>query len=393
MRILEVNKYLYLRRGAEKHMLDLVELLQKNGHDVRLFGMEHEQNIPVAQKEDLLSYVGYNKDDSSWYQRLVGGGRIFWSFEAARKMQNIITEWQPEIIHIHNIYHQLSFSLLAVAKKTDTPVVMTVHDYAVVSPDKDQYYPEIGKQYWKFMRVPKYSFSKRLLLVLRAYGEEFLGGYDTFVDIFIVPSKMIQEVLLTAGIPSAKIKILPHFITPEKKRATENVMIKNAPERFILALTGASQEKNTPWLEEVCVELGIPLVIAGSVELGYKKHNNPGILYVGKKNQTELHDYWQQAVAGVSASRLPETFGLIALESLAQGKPFFCFDAGAYKEVVRTGIDGVVAQDEAELILSLQKAWSKESSYDLFSIQKSAEERFGAIQYLEKFIAILRTLS
>jgi glycosyltransferase involved in cell wall biosynthesis len=304
----------------------------------------------------------------------------------------VLRDWQPQVIHIHNIYHQLSFSLLSVARKTGIPVVMTVHDYAAISPDKDAYYPEVGKSYWKFMRIQKYSFSKRLLLTLRAYWEEFLGGYNAFVDIFIVPSKLVEQALVATGIPQSKIVLLPHFTTVAKNRSTKEELPTNLPEKFILALTGASAVKNTPWLEETCITLGIPLVIAGTVEDSYQPSTSPCIFYVGQKSQEELNNYWQRAVAGVSASLLPETFGLVALEALSLGKSFFCFDAGAYKEVVRTGVDGVVAQSEEEFTAGLQKMWNQETVYDLVAIQKSAEERFGAAGYLEKFLKILKTL-
>ena len=41
MRILEINKFFYLRRGAERHMLDVIDLLRKRGHEVAVLSMEH----------------------------------------------------------------------------------------------------------------------------------------------------------------------------------------------------------------------------------------------------------------------------------------------------------------------------------------------------------------
>jgi glycosyltransferase involved in cell wall biosynthesis len=392
MRILEVNKYLYLRRGAEKHMLDLVELLQKNGHDVRLFGMEHSGNISQAKKEDLLSYVGYNKDDSSWYQRLIGGGRIFWSFEAARKMQKIITAWQPEIIHIHNIYHQLSLSILRVAKSECVPVIMTVHDYAAISPDKDTYYPEVGKQYWKFLRVPKYSFSKRLLLVLRAYWESLLGGYNAFVDVFIAPSRIVQDTLIEAGIPKEKIILLPHFISAVPKENIRQALTVALPEKFLLTLNGASIEKNTPLLEELSIRLGVPLVVCGSIEPQYPINESSLIVYLGQKNTQELESIWPLAIAGVSASHLPETFGLVALEAIAHGKPFFCFDSGAYGEIIRSGKDGIVAKTNEEFEKSLEELLAGSKQYNAFAIQREAFERFSDQKFLDTMTSIMLKL-
>ena len=43
MKILEVNKYAYLRRGAERHFLDVISLLKRNGHTVSVFSMDYKQ--------------------------------------------------------------------------------------------------------------------------------------------------------------------------------------------------------------------------------------------------------------------------------------------------------------------------------------------------------------
>lgn len=389
MRILEVNKYLYLRRGAEKYLLDLIELLQGAGHQVRLFGMEHPENVPLAKQENLPAFVGYHGHDSSLWQRVKGGARIFWSFEVTRKFRELLKEWQPDIIHIHNIYHQLSFSLLREARKQGIPIVMTVHDYACISPDKDEYHFTIKKKYWKFLQVKKYSFGKRILLILRAYWEEWLGGYQAFVDMFLVPSQVVRGALIHAGVPAGKIVVLPHFIAVPQ----EPNFSKAAQGNYLLTLSGASIEKNTSWLENFCEENEIPLIICGQVEEGYQKSTSPLVTYAGQKTQKELAEYWRGAKAGVSSSLLPETFGLVALESLSWGKPFFCFDTGAYKEIVRTGQDGVVAKTEEELKAALKNLWTNEVTYDGESIQKSAAERFSKKQHLQTLEQVFQKVS
>jgi glycosyltransferase involved in cell wall biosynthesis len=387
MKVLEVNKYLYPRRGAEKHLLDLVDLLKEAGHEVKLFGMEHPQNVPLASRFSLPRYVGYNQHDSTAKERLFGVGRIFWSREAKRKLETLLDAWQPDVAHIHNIYHQLSFSVLGALKERGIPLVMTVHDFASVSPDKDAYYDEVGAQYWKFLFFRKYSFAKRLLLVLRSYWERYLGGYTAYVDVFLVPSIFVGDTLTRAGISEEKIVLLPHFIAHNKTPLTA------VEGRYLLSLTGASEEKNTPWLEGVCVNLGIPLFICGDVEEGYAKNASPHITYAGRKNQEELVAYWQGAKAGVSASLLPETFGLVALEGQSYGKPFLCFDTGAYSEVVLPGC-GKVAKNQQEFVKNIEGLWNGENTYlSAGEIQTLAYERFGKEKYKEEFLRLLRNLN
>lgn len=59
--------------------------------------------------------------------------RVIYSFEAKKKFEALIRDFKPDIIHYHNIYHQLSPSILSVAKKYKIPTVMHLHDYKLIS--------------------------------------------------------------------------------------------------------------------------------------------------------------------------------------------------------------------------------------------------------------------
>ena len=45
MRILIVNKFLYPNGGSETYIFKIGQQLQKMGHEVQYFGMEHENRI------------------------------------------------------------------------------------------------------------------------------------------------------------------------------------------------------------------------------------------------------------------------------------------------------------------------------------------------------------
>ena len=44
MKILEINKFNFPNRGADRHFLDLCELLESSGHEVAVFAMDHPKN-------------------------------------------------------------------------------------------------------------------------------------------------------------------------------------------------------------------------------------------------------------------------------------------------------------------------------------------------------------
>jgi glycosyltransferase involved in cell wall biosynthesis len=331
-------------------MLDVVALLEKRGHDVGVFSMRHPENIPTPFEKYFPSFVGYNTSDSTVWERIMGIGRIFWSFETRRRMVALLEEWQPDIAHLHNIYHQLSPSILGPLKELGIPIIMTVHDYNLVSPDKDAYYPEVGKHYWKFLFFKKYSVLKRLLLVLKMYWQSRLRWYGNNVDRYIVPSRFVRDVLIGAGMPQERIVVIPHFI-PDSERAA--IVADNDEEYsgkpFALYFGSLSEEKEVNAIVGIFDALRIPIVLAGAQEDGFVLRQSAYAIPVGQKSQEELVRLIGRAACVVSASPLPETFGLIALESVASGKPFFGLRSGAYAEIIENGKNGFLTKDVREL--------------------------------------------
>src|SRR6185369_9138937 len=314
MKILEINKFFYPRRGAERHMLDVTHLLEKRGHEVRIFSMVHEENLPHVFSKYFVSYVGYNKDDSTLWQRFVGVGRLFWSFEARRKIEQLLDEWRPDIAHLHNIYHQFSPSILGPLKEHGIPVVLTVHDYNLISPDKDAYYEEVGKTYWKFLFINKYGFLKRLLLVFKMYWNDFFRFYENGVDYFIAPSDFVKRILVRAGMPEEKIITWPHFIPESEEEKLGRPVLASVPtEPFALYFGSLSEEKGITSLVDIFETLQIPLVLVGSEENSYEVPKSQFAHYRGRQTKREIQEWVDRSSLVVSASSLAETFGLIAL--------------------------------------------------------------------------------
>ncbi|MFC1703143.1 glycosyltransferase [Patescibacteria group bacterium] len=139
MRIIFGNKYYYLKGGAERHLFDLQHILEENGHAVIPFAMADERNRKTDWNKYFVSPVQTEKVRFS-LGGLKTAGRMIYSCEAKRKFRKLIKKAKPDLVHIHNIYHQLSPSFLPVAKKHGVPVVMTAHDYKLVSPNYSMYH-------------------------------------------------------------------------------------------------------------------------------------------------------------------------------------------------------------------------------------------------------------
>jgi len=100
MRILLINKFFYRRRGAETYLFDLKELLEQHGHTVAVFAMQHPSNELSPWSQYFVSEVKYDS------KNLKAAGRMFWSREAQRQLEQLLNAFQPDVAHIQNIYHQ-----------------------------------------------------------------------------------------------------------------------------------------------------------------------------------------------------------------------------------------------------------------------------------------------
>ena len=133
-RVLMVNKFQYAKGGAELYMYGLAGLLEREGVDVRYFGMRHPRNLDHDTSRHYVSEIDFEQPPPG-IERLRVAARAVYSVEARRRMSGLIAD-QPaiDIAHLHNVYHQLSPSILAPLHRADIPVVMTVHDYKLVCP-------------------------------------------------------------------------------------------------------------------------------------------------------------------------------------------------------------------------------------------------------------------
>jgi len=131
MKILLANKFLYPKGGAETYLFSLEKLLVENGHEVIYFSQANPKNIKCAQAKYFVPDLELSRFS---FKSLIRLGRIFWSFKAAKNFKRLLENEQPDIVHLHNIYHQLSPSIIKTAKRAGLPVVMTVHDFKLITP-------------------------------------------------------------------------------------------------------------------------------------------------------------------------------------------------------------------------------------------------------------------
>jgi len=114
MNVLIVNTYHYFRAGAERHALELGELIKHAGHEVHYFAMKCKKNIKCIDEKFFINEIDYQemikkKSVSNIIKVLFNS---IYSYEAKQNISLLLDTVKPDIAHLHSIRHHLTKSIL-----------------------------------------------------------------------------------------------------------------------------------------------------------------------------------------------------------------------------------------------------------------------------------------
>lgn len=347
MNILQVNKYFHPSAGVESYLFFLNKLLIKKGHKLAFFAMKDESDQNSKWQKYFIDNVSFNN------RRLIGKvrfvSRLFYSSQAKQKLNLLLQEFKPDVVHLHSLYHQLSPSIIPLLKNKGIPIVQHLHDYHLISPNYSLFHRnricEITKpdKFYKaiFHRCVKNSYLASSVEVAEKYLHRFFDWELKLIDYFIVPSLFMKNKLIEFGITPDKLKFIPHFIDYQKYKPHYR------PGEYILYFGRLAEEKGVLFLLEVMKRIPhLKLIIAGIGPLESKlkseidKKSIKNIQLIGFKKGAALNNLIRNCKFTVLPSLWYEVFGMSSLESFASGKPVAASKIGAVPEIVQSGFNG-----------------------------------------------------
>lgn len=347
MKVLLINKFLYPKGGAEISTLETGRLLERKGHTVTFWGMDHPEN-PVYPHSDLfVSHVDYNRRNSI-FKQFKAAANLLYSFEAKNQITRLLEIKKPDIVHINNLYHQLSPSILDVFAKNNIPAIMTLRDYKIVCPaysmlagGKPCEECKGGRYYRCFLnRCTKTSYAKSLLNTVEMYlHHNILRIYDK-IDAFISPSMFLQAKVRQMGF-GKKIVYLPNFTSLE-----QFAECSGPKENSIVYVGRLSPEKGITTLLEAVRGLDIQLKIIGdgpereSLEYKTKSERLDNVVFLGYKSGDALMDDVKHSISLIMPSECYENNPRSVIEAFAVGKPVIGARIGGIPELVKDGTTG-----------------------------------------------------
>lgn len=322
---------------------------------------------------------------------------MVWSSSSARGIEQAIREFRPDIVHCHNVYHQLSPAVLRPVSRAGIPCVMTLHDYKLACPSYqmlDHGRPCdacVGHGTWHAAakRCKSGSLGGSVLLAVESGLHRAFDAYGS-VDAFVSPSRFLAAVMVRQGIAEDRISVVNNFThIPELTQAPE------AGEGFVVA-GRLSHEKGVDTairaigrLPGACVlhvagdgpERASLERLAGEVAPGR-------VVFHGRLSADELAPLVQHSRALLVPSRWYENQPMTILEAFAASTPVVVTDMGGMPELVEPGVHGLVvpADDDALLAGALARLDANPEEAVTMGVagRRRLEEDFAAAAHLSR---------
>jgi glycosyltransferase involved in cell wall biosynthesis len=333
MRIVIVhNRYRSAQPSGENVVVDQeTGLLRMAGHQV----------VPYERASDEIS-------GSSLLQRASIPGRVVWSPEDRTRLERVLREVRPDVVHVHNTFPLISPSILEACRVHGVPVVATLHNFRLMCANSQLLRDGrpcdlcVGRSPWRAVVHRCYRSSVAATLPIAA-GIQVHQSRQTWtegVTIFIAVSEFVRQQFMAGGFPGHRIRVKPNFVPrPPHRRET--------PGRYFLFLGRLSSEKGVDVLLDAWTpELGELLIVGDGparreLEARATRHGDL-VRFLGNQPREQSMQLLTGARALVVASRAYETFGLVVVEAYAHGVPAVAPASAVFPDLIREGRTGLL---------------------------------------------------
>lgn len=400
MKILMVNKFLYPNGGSETYIFELGKELERQGHQVEYFGMEHEGRIVGNHAECYTAGMDFH---TGKLQKLLYPFKILYSKEAKRKMLRVLEDFQPDVVHLNNFNFQLTPSVIYAVKKYEkkhgvrVKLVYTAHDLQLVCPDHLMVYGRTGEVCERCItegslscfkgRCIHGSAVKSLLGSMENQLYKMLKPYKR-IDVIVCPSVFLESKLSKNPQLSGRTVVLRNFLP-----GTELYSITADKQEYVIYFGRYSEEKGVRTLLEACKALPeVSFVFAGKGELETEVDSVPNITNKGFLNGRELYEWIAGARFSICASECPENCPFSVMESLMLGTPVIGADIGGIPELIEEGRTGLLFEsgNRAALTDSIQILWNDREKNCVFT-EHCKEVSYDSLEmYCRKLLDIYK---
>jgi glycosyltransferase involved in cell wall biosynthesis len=272
--------------------------------------------------------------------------------EARRSLKRLLQARKPDVAHLHNVYHQLTLSIVDELRAQNIPIVLTLHDYKPVCPSYVVYtkgevcHRCVGSHPGHAIvhRCIKGSRAASAIAVIEAGIVASRRSYGN-IDAFISPSQHLAGVMASGGLNAARIHVIPNFVADEQFRAEESVVQSGSP--MVVFVGRLEDVKGIHTLLEAARLLRsnaeVVIVGGGPLEAAVEAAAEDGaVRYEGRKDWPDVAAFMDNARAVLVPSLWEENCPMVTLEAGARHCSVIGSDRGGLRDLVRHDVDGIL---------------------------------------------------
>lgn len=319
MRVLLVHNQYREPGGEDTVVRNDVSLLREAGHHVEVHDAQNPAGPAAAGRLAMSAWNPWSRAD---FSRIVRAAR-------------------PDVVHVHNVWFDLSASILGVPHDHGVPLVATLHNYRLMCLNASLYRDGsrctdcVGRGIGQGI-VHRCYRGSMLPTVAAAAATTLHRRRRTWsrdVDVLLVPSSWAGALVRRAAVTTAPIVVRPHYVPDPGPR-----MALPSAARTVVYAGRLEREKGVESLIAgwaAAGEMGLELLIVGDGALRpLVLAAGTGVRWLPWMAPDELRRLFLQARAVVVPTRMYETFGLVAAEAMAAGTPVLTTAGGALQEAV-----------------------------------------------------------
>ncbi len=334
--------------GEERIVEDLSAELARRGHEVEVATLRQPHGEPPARADgvgvELLESAvhripGVPVDEERRYAPPAPDPL------SVRDLRRVVRRFRPDVVHAHN---WLVHSYLPLDLRSDAALVLSLHDYSLVCATKRFFYKGgvcSGPAAAKCLAhsVDFYGAAKGTIVAAGVRAAE--PWLRRRVDMFLPVSEAVSR--LSGLDERVAHRVVPNFIgaLPAPPPADDPRLAALPEEPFVLYFGDVAEDKGVGHLVEAYAGLADapPLVLIGR-QLIDGVAGVPGVVALEPLPHPIVIEALRRSLFSVAPSLLPESFGIVALEAAAAGKPAIVSDVGGLSDIVVDGETGFLVR-------------------------------------------------
>ena len=391
MKIILINKFYYHRGGDCTAVFGTEHLLRSKGHETAIFSTKHPDNTPSYWDKYFPENVSFSLNGLSG--KASAAIRLFHSTEVSRKFNQLLSDFRPDVVHLHNIHSYISPLVARIAHKKGIRVVWTLHDHKLVCPTylclrDGKVCEECFKSKFNVLKhkcMKDSNVASFLAWMETSYWNS--KKLSEYTDIFISPSHFLKKKMIEGGYKPEQIEVLHNFLPNSLPPPSEK-------ENYYCYVGRLSAEKGADTLLEAAIKLDYELkVIGGGPLLDFykKKYDHKNVRFLGSMRQEDLYPIVRKARFLVVPSICYENNPFNVIEALSMGVPVLGSRIGGIPELIDEGVNGFLF--EPGNISELQKMICEcfdfyTNTYNFEKIAEVAQNKFGSDSFYNKLMML-----